>query len=200
MIFNMAYLLRKFSCVRHLSVMVRVKGLNSKILFHINSLQQIEQEVNKVKRLIELIVNGMSYEIAVDTHRTLLEVLRDTLGFTGTKNGCDQGECGSCTVLIDGKAVHSCLTLAMDVQGKHIETIEGLSEGEKLHPIQQSFVDHGAIQCGFCTPGMIMSSKAMLDKNPSPAEDEIKRGISGNLCRCTGYVKIVDAIKAVAAK
>jgi carbon-monoxide dehydrogenase small subunit len=158
---------------------------------------KLEKEVINVKRLIELIVNGMSYEIAVDTHRTLLEVLRDNLGFTGTKNGCDQGECGSCTVLIDGRAVHSCLTLAMDAQGKNIETIEGLSEGEKLHPIQQSFVDHGAIQCGFCTPGMIMSSKGLLDKNPSPTEDEIKRGISGNLCRCTGYVKIVDAIKAV---
>ena len=152
------------------------------------------------KKLIELVVNGLSYEIAVETHRTLLEVLRENLGFTGTKNGCDQGECGSCTVLIDGKAVHSCLTLAVEAQGKEITTIEGLADGEKLDPIQESFVEHGAIQCGFCTPGMIMSTKAMLDKNPTPSEDEIKRGISGNLCRCTGYVKIVDAIKAASGK
>ena len=151
-----------------------------------------------MKTLIALTVNGQSHELAIDTQRTLLEVLREQLGYTGTKNGCDQGECGTCTVLLDGLPVHSCLTLAVAVQGKEITTIEGLAEEDKLHPMQQSFVDHGAIQCGFCSPGMILTGKALLDKNPSPSEREIRQSISGNLCRCTGYVKIVEAIKAVA--
>ncbi len=151
-----------------------------------------------MKEIITLKVNGQSYELALDTHRTLLEVLREQLGFTGTKNGCDQGECGTCAVLLDGVPVHSCLTLAAEAQGKEITTIEGLAEGGTLHPLQQSFVDHGAIQCGFCTPGMILTGKALLDKNPSPTEHEIRRAISGNLCRCTGYVKIVEAIQAAA--
>ncbi len=152
----------------------------------------------KLKSLIELEVNGQNYELAVDTHRTLLEVLREQLGFTGTKNGCDQGECGTCTILLDGVPVHSCLTLALNAQGKKITTIEGLARGEELHALQQAFVDHGAIQCGFCTPGMILTGKALLEKNPSPTDEEIRRAISGNLCRCTGYVKIVEAIKAAA--
>jgi carbon-monoxide dehydrogenase small subunit len=152
----------------------------------------------KLKSLIDLKVNGQNYEVAVDTRRTLLEVLREELGFTGTKNGCDQGECGTCTVLLDGKPVHSCLTLAVEIQGKEVTTIEGLAKGDELHPLQQAFVDHGAIQCGFCTPGMILTGKALLEKNHSATEDEIRRAISGNLCRCTGYVKIVEAIKAVA--
>ncbi len=152
----------------------------------------------KLKSLIDLKVNGQNYEVAVDTRRTLLEVLREELGFTGTKNGCDQGECGTCTVLLDGKPVHSCLTLAVGIQGKEVTTIEGLAKGDELHPLQQAFVDHGAIQCGFCTPGMILTGKALLEKNHSATEDEIRRAISGNLCRCTGYVKIVEAIKAVA--
>lgn len=151
-----------------------------------------------MKSLIDLKVNGQNYEVAVDTRRTLLEVLREELGFTGTKNGCDQGECGTCTVLLDGKPVHSCLTLAVEIQGKEVTTIEGLAKGDELHPLQQAFVDHGAIQCGFCTPGMILTGKALLEKNHSATEDEIRRAISGNLCRCTGYVKIVEAIKAVA--
>lgn len=151
-----------------------------------------------MKSLIDLKVNGQNYEVAVDTRRTLLEVLREELGFTGTKNGCDQGECGTCTVLLDGKPVHSCLTLAVGIQGKEVTTIEGLAKGDELHPLQQAFVDHGAIQCGFCTPGMILTGKALLEKNHSATEDEIRRAISGNLCRCTGYVKIVEAIKAVA--
>ena len=151
-----------------------------------------------MKELIRLKVNGQEYELAVDTHRTLLEVLREQLGFVGTKNGCDQGECGTCTVLLDGKPVHSCLSLAVEAQGKNITTIEGLAKGDDLHPLQQAFVDHGAIQCGFCTPGMIMSAKSLLDRNPSPTAHEIRRTISGNLCRCTGYVKIIEAIKAVA--
>ena len=149
-----------------------------------------------MKQLIELKVNGESYEAAVDPHRTLLEVLRENLGLTGAKEGCDLGACGACTVLIDGKAVLSCLTLAVDSQKKEITTIEGLAKEGKLHPLQQNFVDHGAIQCGFCTPGMILSAKAMLDKSPKPTEEEVKRGISGNLCRCTGYTKIIEAIMA----
>jgi len=149
-----------------------------------------------MKQLIELKVNGESYEAAVDSHRTLLEVLRENLGLTGAKEGCDLGACGACTVLIDGKAVLSCLTLAVDSQKKEITTIEGLAKEGKLHPLQQNFVNHGAIQCGFCTPGMILSAKAMLDKSPKPTEEEVKRGISGNLCRCTGYTKIIEAIMA----
>ncbi len=151
-----------------------------------------------MKTLIELKTNGQSYELAIDTHRTLLEVLREQLGFTGTKSGCDLGECGTCTVLMDGVPVHSCLTLAVTAQGSEITTIEGLARGKELHPLQQAFVDHGAIQCGFCTPGMVLTGKALLDKNTSPTEGEIRRAISGNLCRCTGYVKIVEAIQAAA--
>lgn len=153
-----------------------------------------------MKQEIELKVNGELFRVRVETCRTLLEVLREHLGLTGTKEGCNKGDCGFCTVLIDGKAVLSCLTLAIEAQGKDILTIEGLSNGDKLHPIQQAFVDHGAIQCGFCTPGMIMSAKALLDRNPNPTEDEIREGISGNICRCTGYLKIVEAIQAVAEK
>ena len=153
-----------------------------------------------MKELIQLKVNGQAYEIAVNTHQTLLEVLREELSLTGTKEACNLGECGSCTVLIDGIPVHSCLTLAVEAQEKDITTIEGLAEGCRLDPLQQSFIDHGAIQCGFCTPGMVLAAKGLLKKNPSPSEAEIRKAISGNLCRCTGYVKIVDAIKAVAVK
>ena len=149
-----------------------------------------------MKQLIELKVNGDTYELAVDPHRTLVQVLREDIGLTGTKVGCDLGECGTCTVHMDGKPVLSCLTLAIEAQGREIVTVEGLVKEGKLDPLQQSFVDHGAIQCGFCTPGMIMTSKALLNNNPSPTEGEIRKAISGNLCRCTGYVKIVDAIKA----
>jgi carbon-monoxide dehydrogenase small subunit len=156
--------------------------------------------VYKLKKLIELKVNGEIYEVAVDVHRTLLEVLRENLGLTGTKEACDLGECGSCTVIMDGKPVLSCLYLAIEAQGKDILTVEGLAQEGKLHPIQQAFVDHGAIQCGFCTSGMLMSAKALLDRNPSLTEDEIKEAISGNLCRCTGYVKIIEAIKSAAGK
>ncbi len=150
-----------------------------------------------MKQLIELRVNGEAYEIAIESHRTLLEVLRENLGLTGTKRGCDEGTCSACTVLLDGKPMLSCLMLAMDAVGKEIQTVEGMAIGGKLHPIQEAFVQHGAIQCGFCTPGMILTAKAFLDKNPKPTENEIKQAISGNLCRCTGYIKIVEAIKAV---
>ncbi len=153
-----------------------------------------------MKRLIELKVNGESYDVAVEPRRTLLEVLREQLGLTGTKEGCDAGDCGTCTVLLDGKPVPSCLVLAIDAQGKDILTIEGLSNGPELHPIQKAFVDYGAIQCGFCSPGMILTVKALLDSNPNPSEAEVRKAISGNLCRCTGYVKIIEATMVAAAQ
>ena len=149
-------------------------------------------------RQIRLIVNGKSYEISIPPWRTLLEVIREDLKLTGTKEGCGLGECGACTVIMDGRTVNSCLVLAAEADGEQITTIEGLTDGDKLHPIQQAFVDHGGLQCGFCTPGMIMSAKALLDENPTPTEDEIKRGITGNLCRCTGYTKIIESVKAAA--
>jgi aerobic carbon-monoxide dehydrogenase small subunit len=147
-----------------------------------------------MKQIIRLKVNGEEFEILTEAHKTLLEVLREDLGLTGTKRGCDLGSCGACTVLIGGKPHLSCLTLAASVQGKEVVTIEGLSVGGELHPLQKSFVEKGAIQCGFCTPGMILTAKAFLDENPQPSEGEVKKAISGNLCRCTGYVKIVEAI------
>jgi carbon-monoxide dehydrogenase small subunit len=149
------------------------------------------------KRLIALTVNGEDYEVAAYPHRTLLEVLREEIGLTGSKEGCGMGACGACTVIIDDEAVLACLTLALSVEGKEIRTVEGLAEGQELSPLQKSFVEHGAIQCGFCTPGMLMSSTAALGKNPDLDEQECKKAISGNLCRCTGYVKIVEAIKSV---
>jgi carbon-monoxide dehydrogenase small subunit len=151
-------------------------------------------------QMIHLKVNGTLHTVAVATQRTLLEVLREQLGYTGTKRACRVGDCGACTVIIDGKAVLSCLTLAVEAQGKDILTIEALGDGERPDPIQQSFVDCGAVQCGFCTPGMVMSAKALLDDNPQPDRDEVRRAIAGNLCRCTGYAKIVEAIEAAAAK
>lgn len=151
-----------------------------------------------MKKLIELRINGDLYEVAIDPRRTLVEVLRDDLDLTGTKESCGDGDCGACTVLMDGKPVNSCLTLALEAQGKDILTIEGLAQNGQLHPVQQAFIDYFAVQCGFCTPGMILSAKALLDRNPHPTEDEVRKAISGNLCRCTGYVKIVEAILAVA--
>ena len=151
-----------------------------------------------MKQIIELKVNGELYEVAVEPHRTLLEVLRENLGLTGAKEGCDVGDCGSCTVLINGKPMFSCLILAVDAKGKDILTIEGLAKEGELHPLQKSFVEQGAIQCGYCTPGMILVSKSLLDKNPKPTEQEVKKAISGNLCRCTGYTNIVKAVLAAA--
>ncbi len=149
-----------------------------------------------MKKALALSVNGEDYEVLADTHRTLLEVLRDSLGLTGTKEGCGLGACGACTVLIDGKATLSCLTLAFAAAGKEVTTIEGLAVDGKLHPIQDAAVRYGAIQCGFCTPGWIMSAKALLDENPKPNEHQVKTAIAGNLCRCTGYVKIIESILA----
>lgn len=152
-----------------------------------------------VKQLIELEINGRVYEVPVNPRDLLVDIIRNKVGLTGAKKGCGQGDCGACTVLIDGRPALSCITLAIACQGKKITTIEGLvAEDGTLHPIQQSFVDHGAVQCGFCTPGMILTAKALLDWNTRPGEEEIKRGIAGNICRCTGYKKIVEAIGAAA--
>lgn len=151
-----------------------------------------------MKQLIVLKVNGEAYEVAVEPRMTLLDILRDNLGLTGTKKACDLGNCGSCTVLLNGKPVVSCLLLAVDARGRDILTIEGLAKNGQLHPLQQAFIDYSALQCGFCTPGMLLSAKALLDSNPEPTEDEVKEAISGNLCRCTGYGNIVEAILKVA--
>ncbi len=154
-----------------------------------------------MKQTIELKVNGDTYSLAVDPWRTLNEALRDDLNLTGTKLGCGSGDCGACTVLVDGRSVSSCLTLAVDVQGKKITTVEGLTpSGSELHPIQESFIENGAIQCGFCTAGMEMSAAYLLSHNSAPTEQEIREGLSGNLCRCTGYIQIVDAISEAAKK
>ncbi|MEI7988554.1 MAG: (2Fe-2S)-binding protein [Chloroflexota bacterium] len=149
---------------------------------------------------ITLTVNGDPYTVAVKSHYTLLKVLREQIGLTGTKIGCENGECGACTVLMDGDPVNSCLVLAVEADGHAIQTVEGLSKDGKLHPLQQAFIDHNAIQCGFCTPGMLMVAKGLLDKNSDPNEDEVREAITGNLCRCTGYIRIVDAILDVAKK
>ncbi len=149
-----------------------------------------------MKENATFIVNGKPFEVIVDSHLLLIEVLRDELGLTGTKHSCGIGNCGACTVLIEGQPVLSCLTLASMVKGKRITTIEGLGKGSGLHPIQKAFIDQGAIQCGYCTPGMILSAKALLDKNLRPSREEVKQTLSGHLCRCTGYVKIIDAVMA----
>ncbi len=150
-----------------------------------------------MKKAIELNINGDAYELLVSPNYTLLEVLRDKLGLTGTKRGCDLGACGACTVLLDGEACLSCLMLAVDAIGKQVLTIEGLSEGGDLHPLQSAFVQKGALQCGFCTPGMILTAKAILDQEPHPTEEVIKKKMAGNLCRCTGYKKVVEALMSV---
>jgi carbon-monoxide dehydrogenase small subunit len=147
---------------------------------------------------IELIINGESYAMSVKPNETLLDVIRDKVGLTGTKKGCDTGQCGACTVLLEGKPVPSCLVLAVDAKGKDIQTIEGLAVDGRLHPVQEAFVKEGAVQCGYCTPAMILTAKALLDTNSNPTKQEIKEAIAGNLCRCTGYVKIVKAISSAA--
>lgn len=149
---------------------------------------------------ITLTVNGRRYKLGVDPLRTLVEVLREDLGFTGVKVGCGKGECGACTILLNGKPVNSCLILAVEADGSSILTIEGLSKDGTLHPLQEAFVKYGAVQCGYCTAGMILSAKALLDENPNPSELDIREAISGNLCRCTGYAKIVKAILEAARK
>ncbi len=147
-----------------------------------------------MKQKITLTVNGRMEKLEVEPYRTLLEVLREDLELTGAKEGCGVGECGACTVLLDGRAVDACLTLAVRANGREVITIEGLAQGDTLHPLQRAFIEHGAIQCGFCTPGFILTAKAFLDENSHPNEDEVKRALAGNLCRCTGYAKIVEAV------
>jgi carbon-monoxide dehydrogenase small subunit len=144
-------------------------------------------------------LNGEEVTIPIEPDALLVDVLRQHLGLTGTKEACGEGECGACTVLLDGQPVTSCLLPALKAQGREVFTVEGLASGGELHPLQKSFIEHGAVQCGYCTPGMLMSAKALLDRNPHPTEQEIKEAISGNLCRCTGYVKIVEAIKAASS-
>ena len=145
---------------------------------------------------INLLVNNRRFELEVEPRETLLDVLRNKLKLTGTKKGCDTGDCGACTVLMDGKPVSSCLMLAANAVGKHITTIEGLSSEDQLHPLQRAFIKYGAVQCGYCTPGMLLSAKALLDENPFPTEEEIRVALAGNLCRCTGYSQIIKSIQA----
>jgi carbon-monoxide dehydrogenase small subunit len=151
-------------------------------------------------RTLTLTVNGEPRTVAFAVHHTLLEVLREELGLTGTKHGCELGECGTCTVLVDGRPVLSCLALAAEMEGRRIETVEGLQEGNRLHPLQETFADLGAAQCGYCTPGILMTAKALLAANPSPTRDEVRAALAGNLCRCTGYVKILEAVEGAAAR
>ena len=149
---------------------------------------------------IDLLVNGKREKVSVQPNATLLQLLREDLMLTGTKEGCGIGQCGACTVLLDGQAVNACLVLASDAHGKEVWTIEGLAKGEELHPLQKAFIDHYALQCGFCTPGMIMAALALLRQNPHPTGDEIKEAIKGNICRCTGYTRIFEAIQETAKK
>lgn len=149
---------------------------------------------------IQCVVNGQSFDRDIDAGTRLLDFIRETLHLTGTKEGCGEGECGACTVLMNGKAVHSCIVLAMQADGATIITVEGLAEGHALHPIQQAYVEVGAVQCGFCTPGFIMATYALLQDNANPTEEEILAGLEGNLCRCTGYAKIVEAVKLAASR
>ena len=145
-------------------------------------------------------LNGEQVEVAFAPHKTLLEVLREDLALTGTKHGCELGECGTCTVLVDGKSILSCLMLGLDAEGRHVTTVEGMAENGKLHPLQDTFADTGAAQCGYCSPGFMLAAKELIDKNPKPSRDEIKEALSGNLCRCTGYLKIYEAVELAAAR
>ncbi len=152
-----------------------------------------------MRKAISFVLNGNQMEMEVENHWSLLNLLRDELELTGTKSGCESGECGACTVLVNGKAINACLFPAMELRGATVTTIEGLAKPNgELHPLQTAFMEYGAVQCGYCTPGMIMSAKALLDENPGPTEDEIRHALAGNMCRCTGYVQILDAVKAAA--
>jgi carbon-monoxide dehydrogenase small subunit len=153
-----------------------------------------------MKHKIRLTINDELYEVFVEPYKTLIDIIRDDIGLIGTKKGCGTGDCGSCTIILDGKPVNSCLILGVEVDGSNILTIEGLRKGEELHPIQKAFIEHGAIQCGYCTPGMIISAKALLDNFPNPTEGQVKMALSGNLCRCTGYKKIIEAIMNVGSQ
>jgi aerobic carbon-monoxide dehydrogenase small subunit len=151
-----------------------------------------------MERIVHLNINDEDYEVIARPRESLLDVLRNKLDLTGTKKGCNEGDCGACTVTMNGRAVNACLVLAVEAEGQKIMTVEGLAQGPNLHPLQEAFIQYGGFQCGFCTPGVLMSAKALLDENPDPTEEEIRRGISGNLCRCTGYAKIIESIKGAA--
>ena len=154
-----------------------------------------------MKQILNFMLNGEPIQVEIEPHLTLLQLLREKLELTGTKEGCGVGECGACTILLDGKSINSCIFPALEAEGKSITTIEGIADGKGgLHPIQKAFIEHGAIQCGFCTPGMVLSAKALLDEIPKPTEEEIRNGIAGNLCRCTGYLQIVQAVKAASGQ
>jgi len=153
-----------------------------------------------VKAQLTLTVNGETRELVVGVHKTLLEVLREDLGLTGTKHGCELGECGTCTVLVDGEPVLSCLALPIEMQGRAIKTVEGMADGGHLHPLQQAFAELGAAQCGYCTPGILLTAEALLEDNPLPSRDEVRVALAGNLCRCTGYTKILDAVELAALR
>ena len=153
-----------------------------------------------MKTLLRLTVNGEEREVLAPVHRTLLEVLREDLELTGTKHGCELGECGTCTVLIDGEPVLSCLVLPVECQGREIETVEGMARGSQLHPLQQAFAELGAAQCGYCTPGILLTAEALLSSTPMPTRDEVRHALAGNLCRCTGYTKILDAVELAALR
>jgi len=154
----------------------------------------------KQKAHIEFTLNGENTEVAFAPHKTLLEVLREDLNLTGTKHGCELGECGTCTVLVDGRSILSCLMLGLDAEGREVISIEGMADGARLHPLQDTFADLGAAQCGYCSPGFLLAAKELLDKHPRPSRDEIKEALSGNLCRCTGYIKIYEAVELAAAR
>ena len=153
-----------------------------------------------MKAQLTLTVNGETRELVVAVHKTLLEVLREDLGLTGTKHGCELGECGTCTVLVDGEPVLSCLALPIEMQGRAIKTVEGMADGGHLHPLQQAFAELGAAQCGYCTPGILLTAEALLEDNPLPSRDEVRVALAGNLCRCTGYTKILDAVELAALR
>jgi aerobic-type carbon monoxide dehydrogenase small subunit (CoxS/CutS family) len=157
-------------------------------------------EAERQKAHIYFSLNGERAEVAFAPHKTLLEVLREDLNLTGTKHGCELGECGTCTVLVDGRSILSCLMLGLDAEGRAITTIEGMADGAKLHPLQDTFADTGAAQCGYCSPGFLLAAKELLDKKPQPSRDEIREALSGNLCRCTGYIKIYEAVELAAAR
>jgi aerobic-type carbon monoxide dehydrogenase small subunit (CoxS/CutS family) len=157
-------------------------------------------DTSTTRQLVALHINGDAYELAIVPSHTLLEVLREDAGLTGTKHGCEQGECGLCTVLVDGLPQFSCLTLAVEAQGSEIRTVEGLARGGELNPLQQAFAEKGASQCGYCSPGMLMSSQALLERDPSPSRSEIRAALAGNLCRCTGYLAIIEAVELAASR